>query len=334
MASAEKNQTATPEEERMMRLQGIFMPYATMKANKLYETTGFYARFVHYTSAEAALRIIKSKRIWMRNTNCMSDYSEVRHGYNILWKFFSDKNNKDNFIRALEECASGVAKEAIGLFDQWWKDITLNTYIAAVSEHDMEEDFHGRLSMWRAFGGNVARVAIVINVPWLSEGSKALNLQFSPVAYLKEEEVYDQLRIVISNVRTNSDFLRSIDRQIIVNMIFNMLMIGVVCLKHKGFHEEREWRAIYAPKRLPSPLMESSTEIIGGIPQTIYKIPIDNRVSGILGDLDLSKLFDRLIIGPSQYPWVMYESFVAALTKAGVAEAGSRVIVSDIPLRT
>ncbi len=187
--------------------------------------------------------------------------------------------------------------------------------------------------MWRAFGANVARVAIVINVPWSSEGSKALNIIFSPVAYLKEEQVYDELRTVISNVRTNSDFLRLVGRQPIINMIFRMLMVGVVCLKHEGFHEEREWRAIYAPKLLTPSLMESSTEIIGGIPQPVFKIPIDKTVSDILDDLDLSKLFDRLIIGPSPYPWPMYNSFVAALEEAGVADAGSRVFVSGIPIR-
>ena len=83
-----------------------------------------------------------------------------------------------------------------------------------------------------------------------------------------------------------------------------------------------------------SPLMESSTEVIGGIPQPVCKIPIDKRVSDILSDLDLSNLFDRLIIGPSQYPWAMYESFVAALTEAGVTDAGNRVFISDIPIRT
>ncbi len=321
---------ANPEQER---LNGIFLPYATRKIHDFYEGRT-HARFVHYTSAKAALQIIKSKRIWMRNTNCMVDYSEVRRGYTFFYNFFKDTNNKEMFIRAFEECASGIAQEAIGLFDQWWKEISLNTYIAAVSEHAAEEDSHGRLSMWRAFGGNVARVAIVINVPYLSEGSSELKLIFSPVAYLKEERVHDELRTVINNVRTNSEFLRSVNRQLVSTMIFYMLLAGVVCLKHEGFHEEREWRAICAPKIFPSPLMESSTEIIGGIPQPVYKIPIDRRVSDVLADLDLPTLFDRLVIGPSPYPWPMYQSFVAALTDAGVADAGNRVWVSDIPIRT
>ena len=97
--------------------------------------------------------IKRNKCIWMRNTTCMSDYMEVMHGYNNFWKFFNDNKIKKSFLKALEGCASGVAVEAIQLFDQWWNDIRFNTYIAAVSEHDEEEDFHGRLSMWRAFGG-------------------------------------------------------------------------------------------------------------------------------------------------------------------------------------
>lgn len=320
----------TPEQ---LRLGGIFMPTATKKIQDLFPT-GTYARFVHYTTAEAALQIIKSRRIWMRNTNCMADYSEVMHGYTIILNFFNDSNNREMFIGALDECVSGIAREAIGLFAQWWNYIRLNTYIAAVSEHDVEEDSHGRLSMWRAFGGTVGRVAIVIRVPYSWEGSEALNIIFSPVAYLKEEQVHDELRTVINNVRTNCDFLRSVERQLVINIIFRMLLVSVVCLKHKGFHEEREWRAIYAPKLFPSSLMESSTEIIGGIPQPVFKILIDRRVSDILADLDLSTLFDRLVIGPSPYPWPMYESFVAALTEAGIADAGNRVWVSDIPIRT
>jgi hypothetical protein len=45
-------------------------------------------------------------------------------------------------------------------------------------------------------------------------------------------------------------------------------------------------------------------------------------------------MFDRLIIGPSQYPAVMYEAFTQALKAAGVADAENRVLISGIPIRT
>src|SRR4029077_14302781 len=130
------------------------------------------------------------------------------------------------------------------------------------------------------------------------------------------------------------DFLRTVDRTYLVRVIFAMLLAGVVCIKHEGFREEREWRAIYAPKRAPSTMMESSTEVVNGVPQVVYKIPLDANLSPEISHLALSRLFDGLIIGPSHYPWPMYEAFVPALIEGGIADAGDRVVVSGIPIRS
>ena len=208
------NAIPTPEQMQFfMRLESIFMPYARRQRDSLYEMSGNETRFVHYTSAEAALSIIKSKRMWMRNATSMSDYREVQHGFEILHKFFSDEPKRKAFIEALDACLPGAAPEAINLFNQWWNDIRFSSYLASISAHDKEEDLHGRLSMWRAFGNNApARVAIVFKVPWLSGAALALNVMFSPVAYLPEQEAHDVIYEVIENVRNNHDFLCSVDR--------------------------------------------------------------------------------------------------------------------------
>ena len=329
----------TPEEHQLwIRLEGIFTPHARAKRDAFYHIDNDSQvpspkRFVHYTSAEAALSIIKTKRMWMRNTTCMSDYREVQHGFELLNKFFSDKSKKEAFTAALDTCSPNSAEEAINLFNQWWSDTQSNTYIASVSEHDDDEDLYGRLSMWRAFGGMTARVAIVFSVPWVSLGALALNLTLNPVAYLSEDEHQAEINAVIKNIRENCDFLGSVERSHIVGSVFNMLLAGVTCLKHKGFNEEREWRVLYAPNRDPSPLMEQSTEVIGGVPQIVYKAPLDGNVSQDLADIEMSRIVDRLIIGPSPYPWVMYQAFVAALNEIGVLDASKRVFVSDIPIR-
>jgi len=329
-----QDSVAIPEQIQLaIRLESIFMPYATRQRRTFLGISGDSSRFAHYTSAEAAVRIINSKRIWLRNTTCMSDYREVQHGFEILSNFFRDEAKRKVFIEALDERVPGAALEALKLFDQWWSDIQVSTYIASTSEHDDSEDLHGRLSMWRAFGGSAARVAMVFKVPGISGGAAALNLMFSPVAYLTEAQAHDELHTVIENIRTNGEYLRSLDRSVVVGIVFNTLVAAVACLKHEGFREEREWRVIYAPKRSPSALMESSTEVVEGVPQIVYKAPLDATVSDALSDLELARMFYRLIIGPSPYPWVMYEAFVAALGQAGVANAGSRVFVSNIPIR-
>jgi hypothetical protein len=219
------------------------------------------------------------------------------------------------------------------MFNESWRNIQFNTYISSISEHQDSEDQHGRLSMWRAFGGKGSRVGIVLKIPTISQGSLALNLLFSPVAYLMEDAAHKVMEEVIDNIRNDCDFLRTIERGVLVRTVFMMLLAAVVCLKHEGFHEEREWRAIYAPKLWPSALMESSTEVIAGVPQVVYKIPLDSSVSGYLADLDLVKMFDRLIVGPTPYVWPMYDAFMDALAKAGVADPGTRLFASGIPIR-
>jgi hypothetical protein len=332
----------TPEQiEILLQLQQIFMPQAQRQRDEAYrrqakagEGEPQELRFVHYTSAEAALSIIKSKRLWMRNAVCMSDYREVQHGFDILNKFFSEPAKMEAFVKAVDVCVPGAAKAAIDLFNQWWLDIRFNTFITSVSEHDNSEDFHGRLSMWRAFGLNTARVAIVFAVPKMSLGAFALSLLFNPVTYLPEAAVYAVIHEVMDNLAPHQQFLGSIDRQLVIGAIFDMLLVGVTCLKHEGFQEEREWRAIYCPRFNRSPLMESTIEVVGGVPQPVYRLPLDVSVSSALVDLDFPRMFNRLIIGPSAYPWAMFEAFGEALTQAGVADARERIWTSNIPIRT
>jgi hypothetical protein len=94
----------------------------------------------------------------MRNTTCMTDYREVELGYEMLISFFSDPVKREAFTAALDLCHRGVAMEALTLFDQWWAHIRFNTYVSSISEHEDAEDSHGRLSMWRAFGGTLPRL--------------------------------------------------------------------------------------------------------------------------------------------------------------------------------
>ncbi len=80
--------------------------------------------------------------------------------------------------------------------------------------------------------------------------------------------------------------------------------------------------------------MTSAIEVISGVPQPIYRIPLDKTVAPELESLDFANVFDRLIIGPSQFPFVMAEAFENALREAGVMDAAARICKSGIPLRT
>ena len=333
-------QIPTPEEVRKLhdegvRIMSITMPHALKQMQTMYQRTPdqTHARFVHYTTAEAALSIIRTKRFWLRNTNCMSDYREVQHGFDIFNRYFLDAAKRKAFVDAFDACIPGAADEAFTAFNNWWQDLRLNTYIACVSEHKDSEDVHGRLSMWRAFGGTGTRVGIVLSFPYVSISAVSLALNFSPVAYLSESGAHGVIDQVVANVQANRDYLRTLKREVLVQLVFQMFASGIVCLKHEGFYEEREWRAIYTPSRWSSPLMTSSTEVVAGVPQIVYKVPLDGTASPLIADLDFGQVFDRLIVGPTPYPWPIYGAFVEALRSAGVANADERVLVSGIPIR-
>jgi hypothetical protein len=291
--------------------------------------------FVHYTSAEAALNIISHKRIWMRNATSMSDYREVQHGLNLLRLFWANRDHKQRFEDAINPIAPHAIAEATSMFDNLLSNVLFNTYITSFAEHHASENRHGRLSMWRAFGGAPSRVAIVFRLPWFGGRQNVLRTTINPVLYPPEQSFPDMLLPVAEKIRENADFLKSsLTQQEIAQNLLAMFVTLVTCIKHEGFHEEREWRVIYWPRLDPSHLMESGTELVGGVPQTVYKIPLDAGKSPDLAPVDLNVILDRLIIGPSQFGLIMADAFRRSLEAIGVTDAANRVVVSGIPIRS
>src|SRR5690242_10992667 len=67
--------------ETRERLNRAFMPEAAKRMTEFRERNG---RFVHYTSAEGGMAILRSGRMLLRNSVLMNDFSEVQHGMNCL----------------------------------------------------------------------------------------------------------------------------------------------------------------------------------------------------------------------------------------------------------
>ena len=313
------------------------MPHVRRRRDEIFQNSKLSSfRIVHYTSAESALKIIKSKRLWMRSAACMSDYREVQHGHDMLLKYFNDQGNYKAFTEAVDVVAPGAAIRAIANFDKYWNSGTIlyQTYISSVSEHQDIEDLDGRLSMWRAYGGNSAHVALVFHCPAQSDGAEAMKLIFSPITYLETEEANLLIPEIIGEIQANYELLKSIENQVISNWIFNMLLTIVTCVKHSGFREEREWRVVYCPNLFHSEFIKPTTETISGVPQVVYNLPLDKTLNASLEDLDFTKLFDRVIIGPTQYAMPITNAFLAELKMAGVPEAQKKILISHIPIRS
>ena len=315
-----------------IKMDNIFLPYAVKCRDKIVARNG---RFVHYTSADSAVKIIQSRKFWMRNAKCMNDFTEVSHGHDLLVNFFRNPDRKKLFSDVLKPFGDEFADETLASFDKWWDTIEYNTFICSISKHDPSEDMDGRLSMWRAYGQQSAKAAIVLNIPFEPDNAtKGLNLFLHPVAYFSYEDVDKELNEVINNINNNIDFLLLQGGQAIKNAIFGMLVMAAVSLKHEGFKEEKEWRVIYLPDLNSSNLMLRSIETINGVPQIVYKIPLEENPTENVVGISIPQLVDRIIIGPSEYSLPLFEAFKIALENAEVENATTRVIISRIPLRT
>lgn len=319
------------------KIASILLPHIHELRNKARaaQPNPLAIRFVHYTTAENALKIIQSRRVWMRNITCMSDFRETKHGFDALDGFLAKDGNQKALIESLDCCAEGVCTAALNYFESRRKLIQEDSFITCLSEHLPEEDTHGRLSMWRAFGGNSGRVGLVFELPWVrQEGARALGLTFSPVAYLGKNRAHAIFEQTLGNIRRECEVLRSLDRHSLFNWVLNMLLQNVLCMKHEGFSEEREWRVLYLPYLNPSKLMELSLEAVSGVPQPIFKIPMDVSKAAVLANLDFAQIFQRLIIGPTQFGEAMERAFMLALNNAGVKDPDKRVVRSGIPIRS
>ncbi|MEY4707683.1 MAG: hypothetical protein RJB58_1406 [Pseudomonadota bacterium] len=232
----------------------------------------------------------------------------------------------------------GLAVNAVQVFDQLWNKHRYQIYITSVAEHDrVTEDVNGRPSMWRAFGAT-PRVALTFSIPWSSSATHALKIMFNPVSYLDEAGAYADLNAAIGNIERETEYLKSRPPEEVHGWVFQMLLTAVCCIKHEGFSEEREWRGVYSPffgsgRPSETSALEKSLKVIQGVPQTVYQIPLDVSVSAGLEDLDMVRCLRKIIIGPTSYPWVMYEAFVEALTDLKAPDPTSMVAVTSLPLR-
>jgi hypothetical protein len=153
------------------------------------------------------------------------------------------------------------------------------------------------------------------------------------VAYLDTNSFDSEFMRVLKGIEANADFVKNLGESNVLGRMFEVFRAAMLCTKHPGFHEEREWRLIYTPTYRSSKHIKSDIESVAGTPQPVCKIPLADIPSEGLVDIEIPAIVDRVIIGPTQYPLVVREAFVTVLKAAGMSDAANRVIVSDIPLR-
>jgi hypothetical protein len=311
------------------KYKSVFFPHTLDKTN---EAIGKGGRFAYYTTADVAINVLKTSEIWMRNTRMMNDFMEFTYGFELLRAAYKSEVGV-RLKEVLERRFPGLWKEVEDHFNAWVPGIERDTYITCMSLHECvsEQDSHGRLSMLRAYGGKNG-VALVVNGAPMFSITEDLGVYSSPVAYFNDAQFVNEFGRVVANIESEADYIDQLDRETLSNAIFQMFRFASHCTKHPGFQEEQEWRLLTTPGMAQSPLVRADVEIIRGTPQVVQKLILkDLPEKGLLG-VDISKLLDHIIIGPCDFPDVVYQAVFKTLQDIGIDPKG-KIKVSNIPLR-
>lgn len=272
----------------------------------------------------------------MRNARTMNDFSEVQYGLQLLESAYAGPIG--NRLRTcLARTDAGICSKIEKLFFGWSPRFPEITYVTCISEHVVKtEEGIGRLSMWRAYGGPTSVAVVLNNSPFL-EPTDVMEIFTNPVLYADKQRFDKEFDRMTTNLENAGQILNRLGRQEIENRLFRAFLVATVCTKHPGFLEEREWRVIHADQIHPSTNLMKEVELVRGVPQFVYKIPLKDipAPSGGAGfhGAEVKDLLNHVIIGPSQNGPIVRDAIVHLLERAGVPDATRKVFISGIPLR-
>jgi hypothetical protein len=324
-AMASLSEEIPPEEARRLR---VFLPALYARAER---AIAGGQRFVHYTGAAAAMGMIRNREIWLRNTQCMNDFSEVRHGLDLVREAYRGPAGA-RLLDFLDGIHPGLRARAAERFEAVAATIRGGTYITCLSEHDRAEDHLGRLSMRRAYS-QACGVALVLNSrPLLGRGSSAVGVNAGPVEYADRRTFLKGFEAFAEAMRGEEAYLAGLGLERACENLAGGYYQAALSTKHPGFAEEREWRVVFNPT-LDAGHLVRSVEVCRGEPQVIYRLPLVNRPEAGIEGMALADILEALIIGPSDNPRAVRDAFVELLADAGVGDPEARVRISDIPVR-
>lgn len=318
-------------------IEKIFFSYLNNNVKRVLDNK---QKFVHYTTAECAKSIIENQEIWLRNVTCMNDYQEINYGRKLLINLFSRpyiQNYLNNIIKAIDPNKN--INDFFHICNNYIMNLEQKTYIFCLSEHDKDEDKIGRLSMWRGYS-NMSGTALVLNSHFLNYETLIKNYIFLciPVIYSDKQYILNLVRI-LRNLRKYISLMKKYDISKLFNMLSIVFCCNIISLKHRGFKEEREWRIFlsYFSDEKKYSINENDRNInikreietIRGIPQIIYKIPLEQF---IFISNDDNCLLDKIIIGPTNSASVLFETFRELLSKK-ITNPEKYIDISDIPFR-
>jgi hypothetical protein len=294
------------------------------------------AKFAHYTSAQVAMDILRSKEddrcLWLRNAMLMNDFSEIEYGQSILRSILAVEQTRDLMVQACNAIHTDIIN-VFTMLDEEVYAIKRSTYLLSLALHKGREVHQGKLSMWRAYGGD-ANVCLLLNPQAFMTPQTAYDVIIAPVDYGGPANFIAGINSLVQGMTRNCGVLRTLDPELVKANFKLALDAMILSTKHPAFEEENEWRLIHRAQLPPVANSPPSKIVnINGIVQKVFYLPMRNIPEHDVQNADLNSLLHKIIIGPTPNPELVWEGFVELLVQSGIDDPASRVDMSRIPLR-
>jgi hypothetical protein len=290
----------------------------------------------HYTSIQVLEKIMRNEEIWFSNPLFMNDMQEMRFGIQHGIIAFDQLRAEITRAAGTLDRFKMVESAFMGYYREFDTTHALNVYVFCLSEH-YPDDNDGRLSMWRAYGGNGNGAALVLKTDFLTGPKDDSPLLIGKVHYASDQQRVAWLEGKIRAWCTILEKSGIPDDKLYLaaHSIFSAIKIYALTSKHRGFSEENEWRLIYLPERDLNGLMKGAVDYVVG------KLGVEPKLKFAIKPLALKSpevwtfegILDRILLGPSLSSTLARMSIVRMLEVIGKPTFGSKVVSSGIPLR-
>lgn len=252
----------------------------------------------HYTSIQTLERIAQTGEIWFSNPLYMNDVDELRYGMNLGLHAVRSHVGLRN---ALPPDHYNTLVDAFDLlYTAFDNDSAFDVYVFSCSEHDEEIGDDGLLSMWRGYGGDGNGVAIVFDMaPLIAAAASPLLVR--KVQYLSYEQselwIDEKLHRFAALLAERAVPLEGMGAA--AAALFERIKLFALFTKHRGFHEEREWRLVYLRERDTAGVLTQQLHYAiarrGIEPRLRFSTP---ALAGEHGGPRLQDMVQRIILGP------------------------------------
>ena len=191
----------------------------------------------HYTSRDAFLNIIRTKKIRATNILYLNDSEEFQYIFNLASQILSEYPGISPNALSNKFAFKTKAVDVTSLFPK-----TFAGCIAFVFSLSEKRDL---LSQWRGYSDSCGGICIGFNDEYIKKLAKKRNLTLAKCIYDKEKQVEKVKKMIESHFSNlEGEYNEDIIHKEITDYIRSLLLLAPY-FKHHSFEEEEEWRLIF-----------------------------------------------------------------------------------------